>query len=142
MYKKVFLDANIFIDANDSSRLCFKDSSKILTHLANKEAKLFTSCDLITTIYYILSKNSKDSALSAIENINKFCNIIDFSNKEVKKSCALMRKNNKYSDLEDTLQYILAKKENCDLIVSNDKNFYSETIELLSSQEFCKKHSL
>lgn len=42
-------------------------------------------------------------------------------------------------NLEDTIQYILAKKENCNLILSNDENFYAKDIEVISSEEFCKK---
>ena len=36
-----------------------------------------------------------------------------------------MEKDQNFKDLEDTLQYVLAKKEGCELILSNDKNFYS-----------------
>lgn len=43
------------------------------------------------------------------------------------------------SDLEDNLQYILSKKHNCELIISNDKSFYSEDIQVFSSKNFCKK---
>jgi predicted nucleic acid-binding protein len=53
----------------------------------------------------------KSQALSSIEHINQFCNIIEFSNKEVNQTCKLMRENKKYKDLEDTIQYILAQKK-------------------------------
>ena len=33
-------------------------------------------------------------------------------------------------DLEDILQYSCAKENNCNLIVTNDKKFYSPDIEL------------
>jgi predicted nucleic acid-binding protein len=47
-----------------------------------------------------------------------------------------MRANSSYKDLEDTIQYILAKKEGCELIISNDRDFFSEDILLMSSKEF------
>lgn len=139
MYKKVFLDANIFIDNEDSSRDLEKKSLKVLSYLLANEVEVYTSCDLITTIYYILSKRSKAEALNAIERISQFCKIIKFSNKEVQQTCELMKSDTKYKDLEDTLQYILARKEGCDLILSNDTNFTSEEIEKLSTQEFIEK---
>ncbi|MDC7243326.1 MAG: PIN domain-containing protein, partial [Sphaerochaetaceae bacterium] len=74
--------------------------------------------------------------------INKLCKIIEFSNYEVSQTCELMNKNSKYKDLEDTIQYILAKKEGCDLIISNDKDFVSEDIELLSTAKFIEKINL
>ncbi len=142
MYKKVFLDANIIIDSQDTSRKNYKDSSDTIDFLLSQRVKLYTSCELITTIYYILSKNSKQEALSTIEKLSSFCNIIDFSNNEVEVTCRLMRENKNYIDLENTMQYILAQKEKCDLIISNDKNFKSDKIELLTSREFCKKEEL
>lgn len=141
MYKKVFLDANIFIDKEDESRDLEQNSLKILSYFLTNEIELCTSCDLITTIYYILAKKDKQKALDSIEQINQFCKIIDFGNKEVYETCNLMRENTKYKDLEDTIQYILAKKEECDLIISNDKNFVSVDIDLMTTKEFLEKIS-
>ncbi|WP_428024931.1 type II toxin-antitoxin system VapC family toxin [Arcobacter sp.] len=139
MYKKVFLDANIFIDVNDKKRVSYEESFKIISYLLINEVEIYTSCDLITTIYYILSKNDKLNALYKIDEINDFCKIIEFSNQEVKQTCELMKTNPKYKDLEDTIQYILAKKEGCDLIISNDKEFISDDIELLTTAKFIEK---
>ena len=47
-----------------------------------------------------------------------------------------MRKYKKFKDLEDTLQYLLAREMECDLILTNDKDFYSPDIEIKSSIEF------
>ncbi len=43
-------------------------------------------------------------------------------------------------DLEDSLQYISAKKMMCDVIVTNDKMFYSEEIEILTSNAFVDRY--
>lgn len=141
MYKKVFLDANVFIDLFDEHRDKDKNALKVFHYLTQSEIDIYTSCDLVTTIYYILSKTSKKLALNNIENISKICTIIDFGNQEVVETCKLMKENKKFKDLEDTVQYILALKENCDLIISNDKNFISEEIALLSTKEFLEKVS-
>lgn len=140
MISKVFIDANIFIDLNDNSRSSYDDSLKILNYLVSNEVGVYTSCDLITTIYYILAKKSKSNALNSIVKLNKICQIIDFSNKEISQTCKLMKDDESYGDLEDTLQYVLAQKENCELIISNDKRFMSKEIELLSSEAFIKKY--
>ena len=47
-----------------------------------------------------------------------------------------MKNNKNFTDLKDTIQYIMAKKVSCDLILSNDKGFVSEGIFLMSSGEF------
>ncbi len=136
MYKKVFCDANVLIDICDLKRPNYEESYKLVSYLLQNDIKIYTSCDLITTIYYILSKDNKEKALFSIEDINSFCHIIEFSNKEVSQTCELMKKNSKFKDLEDSIQYILAKKQKCDLIISNDKNFASEDIKVLTSKEF------
>lgn len=51
----------------------------------------------------------------------------------------VMEKDKKYRDFEDTLQYVLAEKEKCDLIITNDKEFVSRKIKKLSTPEFVKE---
>jgi len=140
MYKRVFLDANIFIDSNDESRKSYQESFAIVPYLLDEGIGIYTSCDLITTIYYILAKQNRAKALDSVEQINQFCTVIDFDNKEVQMCCDLMRSDSNFGDLEDTLQYILAQKAKCDLIISNDARFYSKEIVLMSSSEFVQKY--
>ena len=137
--RNIFIDANIFIDLNDETRIYSKDCLSILNFLVQNDFKIFTSCDLMTTIYYILSKIDKQKALNDIEQINKICKVIDFSNKEISMTCKLMKENIKYKDFEDTIQYILAKKEKCSTILSNDKGFYSEDIQVFTSTQYINK---
>ena len=140
MYSKVFLDANILLDLFSSNRPSHIYSIKSYEYiLTQKNIQLFTSCDIITTLYYVGAKFDKDLILSRIDGINKILKVIEFSNKEVAQTCTLMKENKNYKDLEDTIQYVLAKKENCDLIISNDENFYADDMEVISSEEFLKK---
>ena len=53
-----------------------------------------------------------------------------------------MEQDKKFKDLEDILQYVFAKKEECQLILSNNENFYSPDIEVLNTREFCKKWNI
>ncbi len=137
--KSVFIDGNIFIDAKDNERNLNQKSLRILKYLAKNNINIFTSCDLITTIYYILSKKGKEKALASIVQINKICTIIDFSNKELLQTTNLMREDKNFKDLEDTIQYVLAQNTDCGCIISNDKKFNSPDIELFSSDEFIEK---
>ncbi|MBN2823996.1 MAG: PIN domain-containing protein [Campylobacterales bacterium] len=140
MYSRVFLDANVIADMYDHNRPFYAQSKKALLYLSdNDNIMLFTSCDIITTLYYIFSKNDKSKALGAIMQINTLCEVVEFGNEEVTQSCLLMYSNNTYKDLEDTIQYVMAKKVECDLILSNDKGFISEDIEVLTTEEFSKR---
>ena len=136
MYKKIFFDANIILDVFDPKRPSAKESLETYIYILENSIGLFTSCDIITTIYYVYAKKNKIDVLNKIEDTNKTLSVIDFSNREIAQTCQLMRENPNYKDLEDTIQYILAKKEGCELIISNDKGFYSEEIPVMSSKEF------
>ena len=139
-YKRVFLDANIILDIYDEKRAFHKESSKIISlFLQETDLELFTSCDIITTLYYVLSKKGKIDALDSILDVNELCSVVEFANLEIEESCKLMKKNKKFTDLEDTIQYVIAKKASCDLILSNDKKFVSDEIVLMSSKEFLQK---
>jgi len=138
-YKRVFLDANIILDIYDATRPFYKESSEAISILLQNGSELFTSCDIITTLYYLLAKKDKLEALDSILDINELCTIIEFGNQEIEQSCKLMKQNKIFIDLEDTIQYIMARKASCDLILSNDKGFVSEDILLMSSKEFVKK---
>jgi predicted nucleic acid-binding protein len=139
-YRKVFLDANIILDIYDANRPFHKESSEaIATLLQQKDVDIFTSCDIITTLYYVLSKKGKTEALDSILYVNEMCSIIEFTNREIEESCQLMKSNKNFKDLEDTIQFVMANKVGCDLILSNDTGFFSEGIDLIGSVEFNKQ---
>ena len=143
MHKTIFLDANILADIYDEARPYCRISKKALTYLLSQEEKtLFTSCDIITTLYYIFSKKDKQKALDHIIEINQWCGVVEFGNTEVTKSCRLMKQNRDFADLEDTIQYVMAKKVKADLILSNDKGFVSDGIEVMNAEGFCKRMKL
>jgi len=135
--KKVFVDANIIIDTFDGTRKESVNSIKAIRYLlSNEEIELYTSCDLITTVYYVLRKKYGKEALYDIEDASDVYYLIPFSNYEVQQAINIMKEDTNFKDLEDTLQYVLAKKEECDLILTNDKNFYSPEIKTISTLEF------
>ena len=134
--KKIFIDTNVFLDSFDSSREYFNSAVSAFEKLIIEDYVIYTSCDIVTTIYYFLTKSDKAKALIQVNEINQLCKIIEFSNKEVVDTIELIQTDKDYADLEDTMQYILAKKENCDLIISNDKKFVAKEVKLLSSIEF------
>jgi len=135
---RIFIDANVFIDIFDPGREYHEFSKKFYDYSLSRNFKLYTSCDLMTTIYYISRKLDRADRLKNIQIINSTVEIIEFSNKEIEKVCELMLNDSDYKDLEDTLQCVLAEKLECDFIVSNDKNFVSKTLKIFSSKQFCE----
>ncbi len=143
MYKRVFLDANVLVDVYDLTRTTSKYSSKVVKELlCDDDVELFTSCDIVTTIYYLRAKQDKKQALEDIVQVSHICQIIEFGNKEVREACTIMKENPNFKDLEDTIQFVMAKKIEADLIISNDETFFSEGIELLNAKELSMKLGL
>ena len=135
---KLLIDANIFVDVTDGSRKSSASSIAFMDRMFDHmdRYKLYTSCDLITTIYYITRKNlDNHGALQQIKLISKFISIVEFGNKEVDEAIELMERNDKYKDLEDTIQYVMARREKCDYIITNDVDFASGDVPVLSSGE-------
>ncbi len=141
--KKIFLDAKIFNDIFDNKRKNHKQSKATLSFALQNDIKIYTSCNIITNIYYITEKyTSKQVALQSLDSLKEIINIIPFSTKELSLTIELMKGDKDYSDMEDTIQYILAREEQCDLIISNDKKFTSKNVLCLSSDTFCKNNNI
>ncbi len=88
-------------------------------------------------LYKIL--RDKERVIDFIENIVSYTVLVRFSNSEVKEAIGLMAEDQGFKDLEDTLVYVLAKKEKCDFILSNDGSFYSPDLLVISSEEICRR---
>jgi predicted nucleic acid-binding protein len=136
---RIFLDANIILDTLDDLRPYHLSSLNLYRYILSNKFELFTSCDIITTVYYVNSKKDKKKALLNIKDTNKILKVIEFSNREIEDTCNLMLEDCDYKDLEDTIQYIMAQKYNCDTIISNDKNFVSKDINIMTSEQFCQE---
>lgn len=136
MSKKIFLDANILVDFIDDKRELHLLAKTIILNGLHAGDELFTSCDIMTTLYYLSAKTDKNRALNEIAKINSFCKVIEFSNNEIAQTCSFMVEDPKFKDLEDTIQYVLAKKYGCHVIITNDKNFHSPDVELCTSKSF------
>ena len=138
-FKKVFIDGNVIIDIFDNTRRNHRYSVEAIRYLLQRNVRLLTSSDLITTVYYVLAKVDRKKALQDIKRVVEIFEIIPFGEGEVKTAIDLMKKDSNFKDFEDTLQYVLAKKSGCELILSNDKGFYSPDIEVLDVVQFLKR---
>lgn len=130
---KIFIDTNIFLDLI----LKREDFDKSLLLFNAVEEKLFDgviSDITLLNIDYVAKKqvkNIRDFLILVNDNFK----VVGSSNEQMAK--ALMLQND---DLEHNLQYTLAKKNDCEVIVTNDKSFYAKNIQKLSSREFVEKY--
>ena len=130
---KIFLDTNIFLDLI-LKRKFYEEALIVLNAV---ERSLFEGVILDITLLnidYIAKKQVKDVRQFLVV-INNLMTVQGADNENI--GDALDIENN---DLEDSVQYIIAKNNVCDLIITNDKNFYKANIPVLSSLEFVNKY--
>ncbi len=136
---KVFFDANIINDIYDSKRATSKESFLSLKQCLQNSVEVVTSCDIVTNVYYITAKyTDRENAIEALQNVEAIFTILPFDNSILRQALKLMKDDNDYADLEDTIQYVLAIESGCTLIISNDKGFVSKGIETLSAKAFLR----
>ncbi len=130
---KIFVDTNIFLDLI-LKRENFDKSLLIFNAI---ERRFFTRVILDITILnidYIANKQIKD-VKEFLNLINTKFEVIGASNSMIEQALKIDNK-----DLEDNLQYIAAIESDCELIITNDKNFYIKDLSVLTSTEFVKKY--
>jgi len=135
--KKIFFDANVFNDIFDENRDNHQYSKRAIEYALKNEIEIYTSCEIVTNIYYITSKyTSRDKALQAIELLNELVEIIPFAKEELDATVKLMKFDSDYKDMEDAIQYTLALQYDFDLILTNDKRFISKNIKSINAKKF------
>ena len=130
---KIFIDTNIFLDLI-LKREKFKEALILFNAIEKKIFDAYILDITILNIDYIAKKQVKDIR-AFLMLVNDNFTVLGSSNEQI--GIALQLKNN---DLEDNLQYTLAKEYNCEVIITNDKTFYAKGIEKLSSQNFLEKY--
>ena len=130
---KIFVDTNIFLDLI-LKRENFDKSLLLFNAVEKKLFDAVISDITILNIDYVAKKQVKNIRDFLIL-VNKNFKVAGSSNEQMAK--ALMLQND---DLEDNLQYTLAKENYCEVIVTNDKSFYAKSIQKLSSKEFVEKY--
>ncbi len=108
-------------------RESYRDSLKILTNCYEEYTGVIADITILN-IYYVASKQAVN-VKEFLDIVTDSFGILGSDNKII--TLALELKN---KDLEDNIQ----KKSGCDLIVSNDRNFYCGDIKVLSAKEFIK----
>jgi len=126
---KIFLDTNILLDLL-LEREKFEEAMIILNSVERGIHEAVILDITLVNVDYIAKKQKVD-AKEFLKLIVKNCKITSVSNDLSLE--ALILDNN---DFEDSLQYVCAKNEACEQIVTNDKGFYLGDVKVVSSVAF------
>jgi len=135
MATKVLLDTNIVMDLFDATRVAHLSSLKVVQEFLENGAVLYVNSDTLTTSFYLLRSRKKatlEESLEAIRKITQICELVSIELQDVMTALDLCEDEaSSYSDYEDAMQYVCAKKIGAEAIVTNDKNFISEEIAII-----------
>ena len=138
---RLFLDTNIIVDLLDIRRSNSAFSLKVLEVAVFNNFEIAISEDILTTVYYVTKKEiARKKLLSFFEMIDDEFNVLNFKKGVVKKAIKLCQKNGKL-DFEDVLQAVCAEKNNCDMIITNDKKFPQLKIPVKNAKDFLKEYN-
>ncbi len=134
MENNIYYDTNIFIDLFDLTRPYSKYTLDLTEKFINNGANLYINSDTMTNAYYVLSRTKQYSNKELLTILKKALSlfiIVAVENQDSIKALELCEDEKfAFSDYEDALQYVCAKKVKADLIVTNDKGFTSLDIEI------------
>lgn len=116
--KKIFLDANIFIDY-------LKDRGFGATGVEKYVGKVgypdfYISVLTVHIAFYVLKVKYESEMYRRIKNFLKYVNVIPLTQKEIDIAMSIP-----FCDFEDTLQYLCAI-ENCEYILTRDKRDFDK----------------
>ena len=130
--KKIFFDANVVLDMVDINRVEYSVANKLVKKVILSGYDILISEDMLSTIYYI--NKDKTATLNFFKIIQDDWNIVSFSKEIIKDAIDISLEQN--LDLEDVLQCLCAKNNNCDVLITNDKKFYDCGIKIMNTKEF------
>lgn len=135
---KIFLDANVLVSVLNKEYPLFPFTSRILSLNQKPQFQLFTSPICLAIAFYFAEKKSNAVvAKHKIDLLVRNLNIAGNSAVSVKQAL----ENSSIHDFEDGLEYCAAIENGCTCIITEDiKDFYFSEIEVLSSQDFLRKH--
>lgn len=130
---RYFVDANIFLDVWLMRSQFFQNSVQIFKNIEERNWQLYTSDNVITTCYYMVSKkiNQKESKRLIADFL------VDLEIVSISKQMLLNATTSKINDYEDAVQFECAAsiKGINGIITRNKKDFKHSTIPVFAPEE-------
>lgn len=130
--KTVFLDTNIILDILDTSRSSSKNIALLMEALVVNRYQVIISEDMLSTVFYINKNNKK--TLEFFKMVQKRWTIAIFGKEVIENAIELSLE--KDLDLEDVLQCLCAKENECNIFITNDQKFYDCGIDIMTTEAF------
>jgi len=134
MNRSVYLDVNIVIDLLDTKRTNHIQTKDLISHIYKNDIKIVISEDMLSTIFYIVK--DKKSVLNFFKVIQKHWVISPFGKEVISQAIELALEKN--ADLEDVLQCLCAKQNQCESLITHDHFFIDCGLKVATVAEYLK----
>ena len=133
--KRVFLDTNVLIDYLAHREPFFEEAAIIVSLAKHKKIRLYVASMSFAAASYILEKHYNNDFSIVKRVILKFmgwCRAVVIDERTIEEALA-----SSFSDFEDGMQYVSAKRCKADVIVSrNTKDFVFSEIPCVEAHQF------
>ena len=133
----IFIDTDIILDFLGKRKLFAKHAADIFIKAEQKQIKLYTSSNSITTAYYLLSKLTGEGiARQLIIDLLNYISIIPVSERILQQALK-----SEFKDFEDAVQHYCAiTNENIKFIITrNLKDFKKRQLPLIGPEQLDSK---
>ena len=135
IYKHLFLDSDVLLDWLLKSEPFSSYTQTVINESLSQNFKVSTSVLIIANINFILSKRT--SVSNARENTKRVVTLINILPFEADIITLALASN--FADFEDSIQYHIAHRYNCDVIITrNTKDYKRSTIPVLTAEQFLR----
>ncbi|MES2265344.1 MAG: PIN domain-containing protein [Bacteroidota bacterium] len=136
MASKIFVDSDTLLDFLLDRAPFVYYSQSVLSKGKQGLFKLYTSTLILANVHYLVTKNiNRQAAKIAIREVLNLVEVLAFNEEHVK-----LALNSEHIDFEDTVQYYIAQKNNCDLIISrNIKHYNKFDLPVLTAEQFLRQ---
>ncbi len=135
---RIFLDANILVAVLNKEYPVYTYAARVISLTNNKKHSVYTTPICLAIAFYFAEK--KSGTAMAKQKIKLLADNLFIAKVESKEVIAAIE-NKKINDFEDGLEYYAAKNNNCQVIITEDKNdFYFSEIEVLGCKDFLEKY--
>lgn len=135
---KIFLDANILVAVLNKEYPVYTYAARVISLTNNKKHSVYTTPICLAIAFYFAEKKSGTAmAKQKIKLLADNLLIAKVGSKEVIAAI----ENKRINDFEDGLEYYAAKNNNCQVIITEDKNdFFFSEMEVLNCKDFLEKY--
>lgn len=135
---RLFLDANVLIDFMGERIAYYPQAATLFSFAAEQKCEITVSSLSMVTASYICCERGKMPLSLWTDKVNAMSDFVELSS--VDSSDIFLSCNAGWDDFEDCVQYHVAKKCECDAIVTRNTNdFIQSDIDVLSPEQAIDK---